>query len=314
MAKFTKHKDSKIVGQNKIYELLELAADNDLAALLIGETGTGKTSIVQDIANVRGQGWTRFNLTGDTTVDEFVGKYTLLAGRTVWEDGILLQAMKKGHWLIVDEINVALPEILFALHSLLDDDKFVVVASHDGEIVRPHDSFRFFATMNPVEEYAGTKELNKAFQSRFGVVLEMSYPPKKDEIEIIHRHTGIDKLLAAKLVDVATAVRKAKQEEKVFYTCSTRDLIHWAKVTSLTDIETGFTVAVLNKSLPDRKNLVRIFDAIIARYNVLDNSLGEQELTVQWFETKLSEIATHEQTFEDRVKAEVNARMTKAMA
>lgn len=300
---------SKIVGQKKVYKLLEMAADHNMAALLIGETGTGKTSIVQDIANCRNQPWTRFNLTGDTTVDEFVGKYTLSGGNTVWEDGILLQAMKKGHWLIVDEINVALPEILFALHSLLDDDRFVVVAAHDGQIVRPHNDFRFFATMNPVEEYAGTKELNKAFQSRFNMVLEMGYSPKKDEIEIVHQHTGLNKLEIAKMVDVAIKVRAAKKADKVFYTCSTRDLIHWARVTVLSDIETGFTVAVLHKAQSDKLEMVRIYDAVIARYTQLDNNLGDQPLTVDWFEEQLKIIKTSEAEIDRRIQEGIKIKL-----
>ncbi len=80
----------------------KIAADNDMSVLLIGETGTGKTSLVQELAGEAKKKAIRFNLTGETTVDEFVGKYTLKDENTVWEDGILLQAIKKGRWLIVD--------------------------------------------------------------------------------------------------------------------------------------------------------------------------------------------------------------------
>lgn len=305
----TKPIQSRIVGQKKVYKLLQLAADHDMPALLIGETGTGKTSIIQDIANCRGQEWRRFNLTGDTTVDEFVGKYELEAGQTVWRDGILLQAMKDGHWLIVDEINVALPEILFALHSLLDDDKFVVVAGHNGEVVRPHEKFRFFATMNPVEEYAGTKELNKAFKSRFNIVMEMTYPNKKDEIEIVRQHTKLDKLAIAKMVDVAIMVRREKAADKVFYTCSTRDLIHWAKVTVLTDLETGFTVSVLHKAGTDRKNLVAIYDHVIAKYNGMEEQIGADKLTIEWFQENLQRINESEALIDQRVKDGIKAKL-----
>lgn len=300
---------SKIIGQKKIYSLLEMAADHDMPALLIGDTGTGKTSIVQDIANVRGQDWRRYNLTGDTTVDEFVGKYELEQGATVWRDGILLQAMKAGHWLIVDEINVALPEILFALHSLLDDDKFIVVAGHNGEIVKPHEDFRLFATMDPVEEYAGTKELNKAFKSRFNVVIAMNYPPKKDEIAIVEAHTGLDKLAITKMVDVAKLIRTAKTQDEVFYTCSTRDLIHWAKVTKLTDIETGFTVSVLNKALADAPTLISLYDQVMARYNALTKVVGEDKLVIDWFEDNLQRINEQEASFDARVKEAVKAKL-----
>lgn len=301
---------SKIVGQKKVYELLTLAADHDMPALIVADTGMGKTSIVQDIANCRNQKWTRFNLTGDTTVDEFVGKYTLSGGATVWEDGILLQAMKQGHWLICDEINVALPEILFVLHSLLDDDKFVVVASHSGEVVRPHKDFRFFATMNPVEEYAGTKELNKAFKSRFNIVLEMQYPPKKEEIEIVAQHTGLDNLSIAKMVDVATIIRRAKKAEKLFYTCSTRDLIHWAKVTKLTaDMEVGFTVSVLHKGSSDREELIKIYDSIMSRYIGLNSLAGDEGLTVTWFEQNMKLLAEAESIIEARVQEGIKTKL-----
>jgi cobaltochelatase CobS len=306
--------ESKIIGQAKVRQLLEMAADNTFPALVVGETGVGKTSIIQDIANVRGQAWTRFNLTGDTTADEFVGKYTLKGGNTVWEDGILLQAMAAGNWLIVDEINVALPEILFVLHSLLDDDRFVVVAGHQGEVVRPHKNFRFFATMNPVEEYAGTKELNKAFQSRFPVVIEMTYPPKAEEIKIVAAHTGLNKLETAKLVDVAKLIRAAKAENKVFYTCSTRDLIHWGKVTLLSDIETGFTVAVLNKAPGDKTGLIALYDKVVGAYTKLAVGLEGEELTVEYFQRKVEEINTHEATFDERVRQEVQSRVQKALA
>lgn len=300
---------SQIVGQKKIITMLELAADHCLPVLLVGETGTGKTSIIQDRANVRGQQWTRFNLTGDTTVDEFLGKYTLLGGATVWEDGILLQAMKAGHWLIVDEINVALPEILFALHSLLDDDRFVVVAGHNGEVVRPHENFRFFATMNPVEEYAGTKELNKAFASRFPMILEMTYPPKTDEVKIVVQHSGLDKLMVAKMVDVAKVIRGLKADQKVFYTCSTRDLIHWAKITHYTDIETGFTVAILGKALGERKELIQVYDQIMDKYQDMFKSLSSEGLTVDEFEEKYTKITEIERNFEQLVEAGVKSKL-----
>jgi len=300
----TEEAPSRIVGQARIKKHLEVAATHNYPALLIGETGTGKTSIIQDLAERNGKQWVRFNLTGDTTVDEFVGKYTLRAGETVWEDGILLQAMKNGHWLIVDEINVALPEILFALHSLLDDDKFVVVANHNGEVVRPHEDFRFFGTMNPVEEYAGTKELNKAFQSRFAMILHMEYPPKKEEIEIVRQHSGIDKLTIAKMVDVAAQIRTAKKKNEVFYTCSTRDLIHWAKLSSHIGMEDAFTASVLNKAMTDRDKLVKIYDEVIGRYRTLEQATGG-DLTVEWFEAKYKEISELEARTEERVKNEV---------
>lgn len=257
---------NQILGQEHAVEMLQLAADADIPALLIGETGTGKTTLVKHLAEVNNKKWARFNLTGETTVDDFVGKFILKNEETVWQDGILLQAMKDGSWLVVDEVNVALPEILFVLHSLLDDDKYVVVASNDGKVAKPHDDFRFFATMNPVDEYAGTKDLNKAFKSRFGVILNIKYPEPIIEAKIVSGRTGIEAPMAAVMVDVANKIRDLKAKEDIFYTCSTRDIIQWAKLTLISDVQSAFEGAILNKAESDYDKIKDIYKSTALAY------------------------------------------------
>lgn len=256
----------RILGNNDTKKRLEVAIKANVSTLIIGETGCGKTTIVRDLAETSNADVIRFNMTGETSVDEFVGKYTLAQGETVWQDGILLQAVKQGKWLVVDEINVALPEILFVLHSLLDDDRSLTVANHDGELVKPHKSFRFFATMNPVEEYAGTKDLNKAFLSRFGMVLTMTYPDAKTEAKVVKR-AGIDDQTADKLVDVGVTIRKAKAEGKVYYTCSTRDVIQWAALIPELGMQHAFEVTILGKAAADAPAVREIYQQVIGQWD-----------------------------------------------
>lgn len=255
-----------ILGQEKIHKQLEIAVELDMPVLIVGDTGTGKTTIVKSIAEKRKAGYIRFNLTGETTVDEFVGKYVLLNEETVWEDGILLTAMKQGKWLIVDEVNVALPEILFVLHSLLDDDRSVMVSNHKGEVIKPHEDFRFFGTMNPVDEYAGTKDLNKAFKSRFGMILNMEYPNPAVETQIVQSKANVEMEHAVKIVDVAQKIRKAKQANEVFYTCSTRDAIQWGTLVEKLGLQDAFEVAILNKANGDREMVRKIFTTVCGAY------------------------------------------------
>lgn len=298
--------EHEIIGQDTNKKILNVGIDKNYPVLLIGETGTGKTSIIREAAILRKQPWIRFNLTGETTVDEFVGKYELDSGKTVWRDGVLLDAMKNGKWLIVDEINVALPEILFVLHSLLDDDKMVTVAQHSGEVVKPHEDFRFFATMNPTDEYAGTKELNKAFQSRFSIVLTLHYPPAKVEAKIVADKTGVDLETATKMADVAVALRKAKQDEKIFYTCSTRDLLHWGNLVAELGHGESFRVAILNKSNGDAGAISEIYRHVVGRY--VDIEKPEITLTIDWFEGQQQAIVDERKKFEsdkERIRQEI---------
>lgn len=287
-SKSKKIEEHEIIGQDHNKKLLKVAIEKDLPVLLIGETGTGKTSLIREQAIEQKADWVRFNLTGETTVDEFVGKYELEGSSTVWRDGILLQAMKEGKWLIVDEINVALPEILFVLHSLLDDDKFVVVASHSGEVVRPHENFRFFATMNPVDEYAGTKELNKAFQSRFNMVLKVHYPDNTTESKIVQDKTGVDAPTANKIADVAVALRKAKSDDKIFYTCSTRDLLQWGKLVKELGMEDAFIVTILNKANGDKDAMVKVYDRVVGKHIELESK--GYKLSVDWFDKEAKKL------------------------
>lgn len=304
------HDVNVIAGNKDVKTMLGVAVDKDIPVLLVGETGCGKTTIIREQAIKNGVDWIRFNLTGETTVDEFVGRYELEGGQTIWRDGILLQAMKTGKWLVVDEINVALPEILFVLHSLLDDDKIVTVAAHNGETIKPHKDFRFFATMNPVDEYAGTKELNKAFQSRFPIILTMQYPTKAIESKVIAKKTGIDMASAVLMTDVAIALRKAKREGKIFYTCSTRDLMQWGmlKVYGL-DFNDAFKVSVMNKAPNDIDNIKDIFENITKRYIELQSHI-EEPMTIEYFESQFLKLNKERNDFE-KDKTAVKQQITR---
>ncbi len=44
-------------------------------------------------------------------------------GRLVFTEGVLVEAIKNGHWIILDELNLARSEILESLNRLLDDNK-----------------------------------------------------------------------------------------------------------------------------------------------------------------------------------------------
>jgi len=246
-------------------ERMAWAISSNLPLLLIGETGVGKTLSVRHLAHMTKNGFRRVNLNGMTTVDEFVGKLMINEKGTYWVNGILIEAMEAGDWLLIDEINACLPEIAFCLHSLLDDDRMIVLSEFDGRIVRPDPNFRLFASMNPHENrrYGGTKPLNEALLDRFPVTIQMDYLPFDVEVEVTMRQSGNeDRDLVERMVRVANDVREAMKNEKVFSTFSTRRLIDWARMSAQFDPMEAAASTVLSK--------VNLFDAKVIE-DILDN-------------------------------------------
>jgi midasin len=69
-----------------------------------------------------------------------------------FQEGIVVQALRKGHWVIWNELNLAPSEVLEALNRLLDDNRELYLAEIN-EVVKPHPNFRLFATQNTSGAY-----------------------------------------------------------------------------------------------------------------------------------------------------------------
>jgi cobaltochelatase CobS len=250
-------------------EQVAICVNEKLPVLLMGETGTGKTSLVRFLASKTQNGFRRVNHNGGTTVDDIVGKILVNKEGTYWVDGVLTEAMRKGEWYVADEINASSAEILFIYHSLLDDDGYIVLPEHNGEVVRPHANFRFFATMNPSVDYHGVKELNKALMSRF-IVLKTDFPAPKVEADILTERTGISHEVAANMVKFAGDIRSAHGKDKMTFVVSTRDLLMWAQMYQIYQkYIVSSEMTILNKVGVDDFQAVKDFLAV--NFKALDN-------------------------------------------
>ena len=265
----------------EIIKTAEYGIENNHPLLLIGDTGVGKTSFIRYLANSRGNRLVRINLNGATGIEELLGKYLFEKGETKWIDGSLIEAMRKGEWILFDEINAATPEVLFVLHSLLDDDRQIQLKEQAGEIITPHKNFRFFASMNP--SYAGTKELNKALLSRFPVVLNFEFPSMENEIKIIKIHTGFeDNDILKRIIRMAHELRFAFRAGITHCICSTRELISFCNLlkAGLSE-ENAFNFAVLNKCDEDERNtalsVARMFIDVPAPKEETNSLLAENQ-------------------------------------
>jgi len=238
------------IDHSDILKDIAIGVRDNLPVLIIGESGTGKTSAIRYLAEKTSNGLRRINLNGGTTADELVGRQLLNEKGTIWTDGILTDAMRKGEWVVLDEINAALPEVLFVLQSIMDDDGYLVLNEKDDrEIVKKHPNFRLFATCNP-PEYAGTKEMNEALLSRFPICISAEFPTQAKELEIIKHHLGAamsESELAVKLVGFANQTRQSKEAGNADYAINTRDILNTLRISNDTEPLEALSLAFANK-------------------------------------------------------------------
>jgi cobaltochelatase CobS len=206
--------------------------------MLIGHTGAGKTSLIEQVAARSQHGVLRANMNGQTTIGDFVGFWTVKGGETLWVDGVLPTAMREGLWLVVDEIDFAEPSILAVLTAVLEPHGRLLLKEKGNELVAPHPSFRLFATANAVGAmsvyrhlYQGANLMNEAFLDRWRVYL-MDYLSPQEETEVLMRTLGerCTRTMAQTLAAIAADCRAAFAREDLASAFSTRRLLDWAEL------------------------------------------------------------------------------------
>ncbi|MFM0100539.1 AAA family ATPase [Paraburkholderia nemoris] len=234
--------------------------------MLIGHTGAGKTSLIEQVAARSHHGVLRSNMNGQTTVGDFVGFWTVKGGETIWVDGVLPTAMREGLWLIVDEIDFAEPSILAALTAVLEPHGRLVLKEKGNEIVAPHSAFRLFATANAVGAmsqfrhlYQGANLMNEAFLDRWRVYM-LDYLTPAEEADVLMRTLAphMTRALATTLAAIAADCRAAFAREDLSSAFSTRRLLDWAELMLRTgDPERAAGPAIYAKVSPEDAALIR---------------------------------------------------------
>ena len=171
----------------------------------------------------------RINNHEHTDLQEYIGTYlSSSTGQLVFQDGVLVQALRQGHWVVLDELNLAPADVLEAMNRLLDENRELLVPETQ-EVIRPHPNFQLFATQNPAGAYAGRRVLSEAFRNRF---LELDYEDiPVDELEIIlSRRCSLPHSWVSKIVGVYRDLSQLRQRNRLFDTggfATLRDLFRW---------------------------------------------------------------------------------------
>ncbi|XP_059212052.1 midasin [Centropristis striata] len=199
--------------------------------LIQGETSVGKTSLICWLAAATGNQCVRINNHEHTDIQEYIGCYSSDdRGKLVFKEGVLIDAMRKGYWIILDELNLAPTDVLEALNRLLDDNRELFVAETQ-EVIKAHPRFLLFATQNPPGLYGGRKVLSRAFRNRF-VELHFDELPSGELETILHQRCSLPPSYCTKLVKVMQDLQSLRRGSSVFAGkhgfITLRDLFRWA--------------------------------------------------------------------------------------
>ncbi|KAG8831558.1 hypothetical protein FRC17_002942, partial [Serendipita sp. 399] len=218
--------------QSKLLDLARIITTRRFPILIEGPTSSGKTSAIEYLARLTGHRFVRINNHEHTDIQEYIGSYVTnpQTGQLGFQDGLLVRALREGHWIVLDELNLAPSDVLEALNRLLDDNRELIVPE-TGEVVTPHASFMLFATQNPPGLYGGRKILSRAFRNRF---LEVHFQdvPQPELEQIIRERCGIAPSYAQRIVSVFRELQTRRQTGRMFETkqgfATLRDLFRWA--------------------------------------------------------------------------------------
>ncbi len=170
-----------------------LLADGHL--LIEDVPGVGKTSLAKALSASIDCSWKRVQFTPDLLPSDLVGVSIWSKQREVFEfqEGPLFANI-----VLADEINRASPKTQSALLEAMEERQ----VSIDGVTRRLPHPFLVIATQNPVE-HDGTYKLPESQLDRFLIRMEIGYPNRQAELDILEPNTGAE--LTDQLAPVVTA-------------------------------------------------------------------------------------------------------------
>jgi cobaltochelatase CobS len=203
-------------------------------AWLHGHTGTGKTTLAEQIAARIGFPIERLNLDSNLERADIVGATEIViesgAPVTKFREGILPRAMQQPCMFVLDEIDAGRPDVLFVIQRALER-KGLTLTEDGGRTVQPHELFRFVATANSRGQgdehgwYQGVRPMNLAMLNRFGAFIHVDYLDKDDEERLLSQtYAALTPSEVMELAQFSVEVRTAFKSGEISQTVSPRGL------------------------------------------------------------------------------------------
>jgi MoxR-like ATPase len=240
-----------------------------------GLSGCGKTTTILQACHELKRECVRVNITCETDEDDLLGGFRLVNGETVFSYGPVVEAMRRGAVLLLDEIDLASTKIM-CLQPILEGKG--VFLKKIGEQVNHAPGFMVFATANTKGQgsesgkFVGTNVLNEAFLDRFGFTMDQEYPSEKVETRIINNVMSqcgaSDDQFVQNLVTWANAIRKTYAEGACDEIISTRRLVHIAEAFGIFgDRRKAIEMSIARFNAESRESMMSLYEKVDSTLN-----------------------------------------------
>ena len=189
---------------------------------IVGPTGTGKTSLVYNMAARKGVGIFIFDAMGAREFSDWVGTTHLRDGKTEFVPSGFLQAIDadgpyggQPRIILIDEVNRAessgaLNALMPVLHSF-----GTLYVPEMGRGVAVDSAAMVVMTANRGSQYAGTVGLDRALADRVTAWFKLDYLEADAERALIEERSGLDTGKVLRLIGAADAIRRADQRGEI---------------------------------------------------------------------------------------------------
>ena len=206
----------RFIGQEQVVDLSLTALLCGGHGLLVGLPGLGKTLLVDTLSTVMGLDSSRIQFTPDLMPADILGSEILETAPDGSRAFRFLEGPVFCQLLMADEINRASPRTQSALLQAMQEREVTIAGQH-RPLGRP---FHVLATQNPIEQ-EGTYPLPEAQLDRFLVQIDVTYPTRAVERDILLATTGAVEAQVAQvftadqLIAAQSLIRRMPVGEKV---------------------------------------------------------------------------------------------------
>lgn len=240
-----------------------------------GHTGSGKTTLVEQVAARLNWPFLRINFDSEITRMDLIGRDTLVSDSegnvtSVFEDGMLPTAMSGPYICCFDELDFVRPDVAYVMQAALEGNGLRI--TEDGDrLVKPHPMFRMFGTGNTVGQgdedgmYQGARPQSMAFLDRFTIWDKVDYLDSKQREELVMRkYPALGEKERKQVLQYTTEHLEAFTQGKVIQPISPRGILAICQATILLgDLKAALEMSVIDRAnREDRATLKGLVDRV----------------------------------------------------